>query len=204
MRILFIGNSHTYYHDMPQIFKTICEENEIDVSVTMLAHGGKGFMFHVNEPEARFNILFGGYDYVILQHTAHPMGDLAEMEEGASQLIEWIRQAGAAPVLYMTWQAKRLGYAEQKPMTDAYLRLAQKHGCAVAPVGEVWWNFISQNPEISLFSDDGEHANETGARLAAYTIADTIFPSHIRSVSEKDEPILHAIKTTNSGKESER
>ncbi len=204
MNILFIGNSHTYYHDMPQIFKRICEKNEIAVSVTMLAHGGKGFMFHVDEPEVRFNILFGGYDYVILQHTAHPMGDLSQMKEGASRLIAWIRQAGATPVLYMTWQAKRYGYAEQKPMTDAYLHLAENHGCAVAPVGEVWWNFIAQNPEIPLFSDDGEHANAMGARLAAYTIAETIFPSKIHSVLEEDQPILHAIKTTNTGKESER
>lgn len=193
MKLLFIGNSHTYYHDMPQIVKTICAANGISVSVTMLAHGGKGFLFHADEPEVRFNILFGGYDYVILQHTAHPMGELSEMREGASRLISWIRQAGATPVFYMTWQSKRLGAEQQKPMTDAYLYLAQRHGCAVAPVGEVWWDFVAHHEEASLFSDDGEHASETGARLAAYTIASTLFAPRIHAVLPEDQPILESI-----------
>ena len=44
MKVLFIGNSHTYFNDMPYIFKLICQENNIDVDVTMLAHGYKGLL----------------------------------------------------------------------------------------------------------------------------------------------------------------
>ena len=76
MRVLFIGNSHTYYNDMPHLFAQICKSRQREVEVTMLSHGGKGWDFHVEEPEIRFNILYGGYDAVVLQHTAHPMGDL--------------------------------------------------------------------------------------------------------------------------------
>ena len=39
MRVLFIGNSHTYFNDMPHIFKQVCQENNIDMEVTMLARG---------------------------------------------------------------------------------------------------------------------------------------------------------------------
>ena len=35
MRTLFIGNSHTFYNDMPNIFKEICKENGIDMQVAM-------------------------------------------------------------------------------------------------------------------------------------------------------------------------
>ncbi len=45
MRVLFIGNSHTYYNDMPHLFAQICQEKGIDTEVTMLAHGGKGWDF---------------------------------------------------------------------------------------------------------------------------------------------------------------
>ena len=76
MRILFIGNSHTYYNDMPEIFARICRRNGIDTEITMITHGGKGWDFHVKEPEVQFNIRYGGYDAVVLQHTAHPMGCL--------------------------------------------------------------------------------------------------------------------------------
>lgn len=48
-------------------FQMICEKNGIDAQVTMLAHGGKTLAFHQAEPEVRFNILYGNYDYIILQ-----------------------------------------------------------------------------------------------------------------------------------------
>lgn len=35
MRTLFIGNSHTFYNDMPNIFKEICKENGIDMQVSI-------------------------------------------------------------------------------------------------------------------------------------------------------------------------
>ena len=41
MRILFIGNIHTYYNDMPHTFADICCEHHVETEVTMLAHGGK-------------------------------------------------------------------------------------------------------------------------------------------------------------------
>lgn len=81
MRVLFIGNSHTYFNDMPQIFAEICRRNGIGTDVTMITHGGMGWDFHEKEPEVRFNIRYGGYDAVVLQHTAHPMGDLSVMEK---------------------------------------------------------------------------------------------------------------------------
>ena len=135
MRVLFIGNSHTYYNDMPQMFAEICREKQKEVEVTMLAHGGKGWDFHVEEPEARFNILYGGYDAVVLQHTAHPMGDLEVMHESGKKLIEWVRQAGARPILYMTWTTKADGEQAQEKMGSAYRRLQQETGCELAPVG---------------------------------------------------------------------
>ena len=52
MRTLFIGNSHTYYNDMPRIFKDVGAENGIEMQVTMLTKGGMGLDYHAeNEDE---------------------------------------------------------------------------------------------------------------------------------------------------------
>ena len=96
MRILFIGNSHTYYNDMPEIFARICRRNGIDTEITMITHGGKGWDFHVKEPEVQFNIRYGGYDAVVLQHTAHPMGDLKIMEENGGATYQLDRKRGCS------------------------------------------------------------------------------------------------------------
>lgn len=173
MRVLFIGNSHTYYNDMPHIFAGLCREQNVDVAVTMLAHGGKGWDFHLQEPEVRFNILYGGYDAVVLQHVAHPMGDLSVMAESGRELIRWVKESGAAPVLYMTWTTKADGEAAQDSMSGAYRRLQQETGCALAPVGEKWWEYHREHPEVELYDADGQHASPAGSGLAASVIAET-------------------------------
>lgn len=172
MKVLFIGNSHTYYNDMPHMFAEICRKKQREVEVTMLAHGGKGWDFHVEEPEVRFNILYGGYDAVILQHVAHPMGDLEIMNESGIKLIEWVRQAGARPILYMTWTTKADGEAAQSTMSGAYRRLQHETGCELAPVGEKWWEYHREHPEEEMYAEDGQHASEIGSWVAAATIAE--------------------------------
>ena len=176
MKVLFIGNSHTYFNDMPQLFAGLCRKKGINTEVTMLAHGGKGWDFHLEEPEVRFNIFHGGYDAVILQHTAHPMGDLSVMEKCGRKLIKWVQEAGARPVLYMTWTSKADGEAAQPSMSNAYRKLQEITGCELAPVGEKWWAYHQAHPEVELYAPDGQHASLAGSTLAASVIADTLFP----------------------------
>ena len=179
MRVLFIGNSHTYYNDMPHMFADICREHHVETEVTMLAHSGKGWDFHVEEPEVRFNILYGGYDAVVLQHVAHPMGDLSVMAECGRKLIRWVREAGARPVLYMTWTTKSDGETAQAAMSNAYRELQKETGCELAPVGDKWWAYHRAHPEIELYAADGRHASEAGSQLAAAVIAETILKRQI-------------------------
>ena len=180
MKILFIGNSHTYYNDMPHIFAGLCRERHVNVDVTMLAHGGKGWDFHLDEPEVKFNIFHGGYDAVVLQHVAHPMGDLSVMDLCGRQLIQWVKEAGARPILYMTWTKKADGESAQESMSSAYRKLQQETGCELAPVGEKWWEFHREHPDVELYDGDGQHASPAGSRLAASVIAETFLCYFIR------------------------
>lgn len=173
MRTLFIGNSHTYYNDMPRIFRDICLENGIDMQVTMLTKGGMGLDYHADNEQTRFNILFGDYDYIILQHVAHPMGEYSVMEEAADRIMEWIKQTEAKACFYMTW-AEEDNEGFQPEMSSRYRRLAEKYGCLVAPVGEKWWDHIHQHPDEDLFFTDRKHASVEGSRLAARVIFDSL------------------------------
>ena len=55
LRILFIGNSHTYYNDMPLMVQQRAVEYGYDCWVTMIAHGGWFLAQHAEEPDVRFN-----------------------------------------------------------------------------------------------------------------------------------------------------
>ena len=173
MKVLFIGNSHTYFNDMPALFRAVCGQHGIDVHVTMLTKGGMGLDYHLRQEQTLFNIRYGGYDYVILQHTAHPMGDLTVMHDAARALVKLIRESGSTPVFYQTW-ARKGDEAFQSTMSGVYNDLGRELNVPVAPVGDEWQKHRLAHPDIELYFKDGEHASPEGSALAARVLFETI------------------------------
>lgn len=173
VRILFIGNSHTYYNDLPLMVQRRAAEDGYACGVTMIAHGGWYLKQHVKEPEVRFNILYGGYDYVVLQEYAQPFAPADQYEEAAKTLNKWIRKAGSKPVLFETWAVE--SEPEIQPyMNEVHKRIADEIDALSAPVGENWWREQEQHPDMHFYDPDGEHASETGSEFAAQIIWETI------------------------------
>ena len=161
LNILFIGNSHTYYNDMPMMVKHRAEEEGYCCRVTMLAHGGWFLHQHAAGQEARFNILYGGYDYVVL-----PFGPEEPFLEAAAALTKTIREAGSTPVIYECW-AKKNEPENQAHMNEVHRRVAKEIGALFAPVGENWWDYQASRPDLELYAEDGAHASRAGSDLAA-------------------------------------
>ena len=173
LRILFIGNSHTYFNDMPEMVAERFRKTKYDCEVTMIAHGGWFLEQHVNEPDVRFNILYGHYDYVVLQEHAHPFGPEEKFFRAVRQLNEWILEAGSKAVIYMTW-AKKDEEFNQERMTLAHEQIAEEIEALLAPVGKYWWEYMRSYPDIEMYYKDGQHASPDGSRFAAKYIWNAI------------------------------
>ena len=72
MKILFIGNSHTFVHYVPLKVKEYLKLEEKKADITMLSFPGVGLDYHLKQSQTYFNLLYGDYDVVVLQHNAHP------------------------------------------------------------------------------------------------------------------------------------
>ena len=155
VKILFIGNSHTYYHDLPVWVALLAREEGFECDVAMLAHGGWYLHQHVKEPDVRFNIKYGHYDYVVLQ--------------AAQSLAIWMREAGSTPVIYGTW-ARKDEESVQAIMNTVNRKLSEDIGAVYAPVGESWWPMVRSYPEIEMYDEDGGHASACGIEFAAKVI----------------------------------
>lgn len=169
LRILFIGNSHTYYNNMPNMVARRFREDGYDCEVTMIAHGGWFLEQHVQEPDVKFNILYGHYDFVVLQEHSHPFGPEEKLFDAAQRLNQWICEAKAKTVFYMTW-AKKDEPQEQDRMTKAFRRIAKETNAILAPVGELWWKYRESHPEVEMYNEDNAHASEEGSEFAAWCI----------------------------------
>ena len=173
LNLLFIGNSHTYYNDMPQQVRLRADEDNYNCRVTMLAHPNWYLSRHAEEPEARFNILYGKYDYVVLQEHAHPFGPEEAFLDSAVALNKMIREAGSIPVLYECWARK------DEPELQDHMNMVHRHvageiGALIAPVGENWRACMESRPNLEMYDEDGAHASRAGSDFAAKLIWETI------------------------------
>lgn len=198
MKVLFVGNSHTYFNDMPQTFADMCsggaplykenvaagqgadgygEDNGVrdgqgevgdNVDVTMLAYSWKDLEWHVSTEyfAIRFAILYGGYDYCVIQQGAHPFPGDETTLVNAQRIAALCEKAGTQPIIIETW-AERDFPEHQENLSRANRMVAEKIGAQLAPVGTVWAKIRAEHPDIDLFWKDGEHAGMYGDLIIA-------------------------------------
>lgn len=173
IKILFIGNSHTYFNDMPEMVANRAEDYGYECDCVMIAHGGWFLEQHVNEPDVRFNIKYGHYDYVVLQEHSHPFAEKDKYFGAVRILDKWIKDAGSKAVIYATW-AKKDEPEMQHNMNELHEEIAGETGAILAPIGEKWWEYKNTWKDIELYYEDGAHASEAGSEFAAKYIWESI------------------------------
>ena len=171
--VLFIGNSHTFYNDMPLMVKRRAADEGFDCRAVMIAHGGWFLAQYTNEPDVRFNLLYGGFDYVVLQEYAHPFGPAEKYRDAAVALNDMIRKGGSVPVICETW-ARKDEPQMQAVMNETHRAVAEEIGALLAPVGENWRDYAESHPSLEMYAGDGAHASPAGSECAAKYIWETI------------------------------
>lgn len=188
-KILFIGNSHTYFHDMPQMVRELFSCSGEPFSVTILTHGGMTLDWHFHQEQTRFNILYGEYDFIVLQQAAHPFDGYQALSDGVSAIRGLAEGLPSQFVLYMTW-AEKAHPENQAEMSGAYLRVAEEQGTRLAPVGELWQKFRKEHPERELYFQDGAHASPLGSFLAACCIFRAISGGNLPNSIQPEKGVL--------------
>lgn len=177
MRVLFVGNSHTFFNDMPEIFRRLAKTGRnMDVEVTMQAHPGVPFAWHLSQmAELRFALVQGRYDYMVIQQAAHvPCPSKEETLRDGKMLINLAKQCGVTPIICMPWAEKRFP-EHQAVMYDTFRTLAEETGTGTTATGYVFEDVFKNHPEINLYFADGEHCNPYGSYVRALSVYAAIF-----------------------------
>ena len=177
LKILFLGNSHTYFHDLPQIFKMLAEAGQdIEVEARLLALPGVPWSWHLSqEVMLRYEFLYGGYDYVVMQQASHrPFPPAEETLADGKKIIARARQCGIRPILCMSW-AERRAPQHQQVMFDVLEQLAAEENVPLEPTGYLFQKVAREYPDIDLHFLDGEHCSPYGSYLRALGVYGVIF-----------------------------
>ncbi len=163
MKVLFIGNSHTFVNDMPELLQQLAASHGVEIDAVQNTSGGRGLGWQAHEFDVRYNILFGRYDYIVLQHIAHPFPGEQNLFEEADKILKLTALSKSKLVAYQCWSEKN--NPEGNPIiVEAYEKLARDKGMLLAPVGKAWGML---REDFDLYYKDGEHTSPLGAYLAA-------------------------------------
>ncbi len=178
MRVLFIGNSHTFFNDMPQTFKLLAESLGIPTEVSMIAHGGRPLSWHLQEAvEIRFALLYGKYDYVITQQGAHAPPEPPTPEETLKDVItirDMAKTVGAEVIPTVIW-AERHAPEHQSEMNRGYNLIMSEAGLRCSPAGQVFMEVKNEYPEIDMYFEDGAHCSPYGSYAVACCVFSQVF-----------------------------
>ena len=183
--VLFIGNSYTYFNNLPEMFAELAAEAGQQVKVTMAAPGGWRLKDHWEKGEALALLRKEHWNYVVLQEQStlgvnyyvegrtRVAGD-ESFRPYAKLWASEIQKAGATPVFYLTW-APRDAPEDQPRLNYAYFHAAREGRAIVAPAGLAWARVRQAHPEIRLFHGSGSHPSPAGTYLVACALVATVF-----------------------------
>ncbi len=191
MQVLFIGNSFTYFNDMPYTFLNMAKTVDPDSRVESVAYGGYTLAQYCDETTEVGKLVIGKivsyeWDYVVLQEQSLlPCTDKNAFVSAVKKLSGIISQTGAKVILYQTWayeenSEKLLGTGMTRSemseaLASAYSEAAEASGATVAPVGDMFAQIGSSNHITRLINiNDGYHPSTSGSYLAACVIFRTI------------------------------
>lgn len=152
--VLFIGNSLTYFNEMPGMLSAMAAHEERPLLVEQETPSGMTLEDHWLRTDALKRIWSEHWDYVILQERS----GRAAMDRGElfhtylKMFADQVRKSGATPVLFQTWY----------PGNDEFFRAAAKRAnVLLLPVGRAWKN---------AYDWDGTHPNLFGSYLIACSV----------------------------------
>lgn len=166
LNVLFLGNSHTQYNNVPDLVRNIAASSGLQMRVEMRIGA---FLEDIAVREDVRTLVRSGTVQVLVMQAAKVSSShkyVYSQVEGTA-LAKAARNAGARVVLFSEWP--RQGVDETEFIENVYRGIAKESGAEIAPVGRVWDKVLRQAPKLQLWSD-GNHANGKGAFLAAHVL----------------------------------
>jgi hypothetical protein len=167
IRVLFVGNSFTYFFNLPQVVASMAESQDVEIITRQSTVGGSNLEEHWKELKGtRTRKLLDSlqWDYVVLNnHSTSTIDTPDAFMEYGTKFIELIRSKGAIPIIMQTW-----GYKSNplmiRPILKGYAELAEKTRADMVPAGELFMEARKWRPDLELFQDD-KHPSSNGTYL---------------------------------------
>jgi len=167
IRVLFVGNSFTYYFNLPQVTSAMAETQGIKIIAYQSTVGGTNLEQHWKEEKGTITRKLLDslkWDFVVMNnHSLSTIETPNEFMEYGKKFAELIKSKGAKPVFMQTW-----GYKSNplmiRTIVPSYNKLVSESNAHLVPCGELFAEARKWRPDLELFQDD-KHPSSNGTYL---------------------------------------
>ena len=196
-KVLFVGNSFTFYFNLPLVVESMAKEKGLNLDVYQSTAGGASLKHHWNgkkELSTRSMLDQQSFSKVILQdYSTNPVMKSKESMKYFKKFIDLLKSQDVEIYLYGTWPVPTMNgrkFPGIDPIQEALKPLESKK-IRIVPVGTAFRLFQKEHPNISLFTSDNKHPSPVGVYLAACVFLKTltgVAPDRLyRRFDRKDE-----------------
>jgi hypothetical protein len=162
--VLFIGNSITYFNDMPELFKNLSISKGKNIDVTAHTVGGAGFLNHVNDASLFQKIRSKNYKYVIMQpgtgESAGASNPVALTAQRGNIIRDSIRKYSPCSKIFLyeipygvpNQNEYPTYFAYQKIIKDSITKMSNLMEVEIIPAGEAARAHYSVTQDLALHS----------------------------------------------------
>jgi endoglucanase len=172
-KVLFIGNSFTYYNNslhyhVEQLRRnTMSHKDFADYNFRAATIAGGYWFEQLTNVDSLTNKK--GWNVVVMQgHSREAIDDSKRLSFKAalSESLTLLRERGIKPMLFMTWAYKHRPEMI-KALEPRYIELAHELDVTLVPVGSAFARALELRPDLDLHAKDGIHPSRAGTYLAA-------------------------------------
>lgn len=175
-KLLFIGNSATYVHNVPDTLATLATAAGFPTQSIQITKGGYQLCNHA-DPETDhgqsvFGLIAQGFDVVFLQDNGNCIFDDEKRrasKEACIALSKAIKESGAKTRIYVRppYNYKAYGYTPLEQCVEfdkLFGEIANKIGADCSFVNRAF-SYVLQKFDINLYGEDNAHTSPEGAYL---------------------------------------
>ena len=167
IRVLFVGNSFTYFYNLPQVVASMARSQDIQIETRQSTVGGSNLEQHwkgEKGTKTREKIDAESWDYVVFNnHSLSTIETPESFMKYGKKFAQLVREKGAKPVFMITW-AYKSNPLMQPTISKGYIELCAQTGADYVPCGHLFEEARKWRPDLDLFDDD-KHPSSNGTYL---------------------------------------
>ncbi len=173
-RVLFVGNSLTYFNNLPEIVKKVAAADGVHLSVESVANPDYALMDHLSEGKIQKKIESGKFDFLVAQQGPSAQTEGMEWLLNAGFILSPLcKKYGVKLVFYMVWPARNR-MQDFAGVYRNYKLAADTTKSIFSPAGQAWLEAWHTSPDLLLYGPDNFHPSYNGSLLAAMVIYGSI------------------------------